>query len=60
MKYNHMFDVAFSVVTSNVWEDVTADELILALEDRIMYLKAHPNEIIESCGYCDDSYEMED
>jgi len=59
MKYNHMFDVAFSVVTSNECEDVTADELILALEDRISYLKANPNEIIESCGYC-DSYEMED
>ena len=56
MKYNHMYDVAFSIESNNEEEEVTVDELIKGLEKRIIQLK-HENDI-ESFGYC-DSFEID-
>lgn len=64
MKYNHLFDVAFGVVSDQ--EDpyeVTTEELIAALESRLAALKT--SDISDAYagaafGYCDDTYEVED
>jgi hypothetical protein len=40
MKYNHMYDVAFTIETNNRESDVTADELIEGLEKRLVQLKS--------------------
>lgn len=39
MKYDHLFDVAFSVQSDNDWEDVTPEEFIHALERRVADIK---------------------
>jgi hypothetical protein len=57
-KYNHMFDVAFTVVsTTKHWDKVPVSELIEGLQKRIDYLKANPFEADEVFGYS-DSYEV--
>ena len=57
-KYNHMFDVAFEVVSDNDWENVTPEEMIIALKRRITYLESLPSEeIMEAFGYS-DTYEI--
>jgi len=53
-KYNHMFDVAFTVDTEE--KDpykVKPFFLILALEKRVRYLKENPQECAEAFGYAD-------
>ena len=57
MKYNHMYDVAFSIESNNEEEDVTVDELIEGVEKRLVQLKSERD--IEAYGYC-DSFEIED
>ena len=51
MKYNHMYDVAFNFDSNNDEEDVTIDELIKAMEKRLLDLKSE--KCIESFGHCD-------
>jgi hypothetical protein len=36
---NHMFDVAFSLESTNKWEDVTNGEMIMALAKRLDALR---------------------
>ena len=59
---NHMFDVAFSLESTNKWEDVTNGEMIVALAKRLDALreeyrftrdKSHD----DAFGYS-DSYEV--
>tara|TARA_R110002020_G_scaffold109123_1_gene252623 strand:+ start:66 stop:242 length:177 start_codon:yes stop_codon:yes gene_type:complete len=56
MKYNHMFDVAFNFESNNDEENVTIDELIKAMEKRLLDLKSE--KCIEAFGHC-DTYEVE-
>jgi hypothetical protein len=64
--WNHMFDVAFSVVTTKENpDDVTIDELIVALEDRLQVLRTSSGAFDsgtdrEAFGCAGDSYLMED
>ncbi len=55
MTYNHMFTIAFTVVTPNNGENVTADELRKGLHNRLLNLAAG-DEIIEACGLPHDTY----
>ena len=57
-KFNAMFDVAFTIVTEHEnYEDIPVEDLIVALEKRVLYLKANPNEAIGAFGFS-DSYEI--
>lgn len=59
-KYNHAFDIAFSVETDNEGDKVTADELKAGLAQRLANLLASDDvEIIEACGLPFDTYENE-
>ena len=57
MKYNHMYDVAFTIESNNEEEGVTVDELIEGVEKRLVQLKSERE--IEAYGSC-DSFEIED
>jgi hypothetical protein len=53
-KYNHMFDVGFTVDSNQKdWEKVSVEELLLALEQRLIYLRQHPTEAAEAFGFSD-------
>mgnify|MGYP003640745318 FL=1 len=54
MKYNHMFDVAFSIESNNSEESVNIDEIINGLEKRLDFLRKERD--IEAFGLV-DSYE---
>lgn len=56
MKYNHMYDVAFTIETNNRESDVTVDELIEGLEKRLVQLKSE--RYVDAYGYC-DTFELE-
>jgi hypothetical protein len=59
-KFNHAFDIAFSIESDNVGEEVTAAELKAGLAKRLADLLASDDvEIIESCGLPYDTYENE-
>lgn len=59
-KYNHAFDLAFELESDNKSDDVTATELLAALEKRVEYLKSHPDEIVGACGLFDTIENEED
>jgi len=53
-KYNHMFDVAFTVESRHEdYYDVSVEALIEGLKKRLQYLIDHPSEAIEAFGYSD-------
>ena len=56
-EFNHMYDIAFSVVNSNEDGEVTGAEVRDAILDRLAELDN--DEILETIGYC-DTYEVED
>lgn len=58
-KYNHAFDVGFSLVNASPDGDATKEELLEAIEKRLTYLREHPEEVIEACGAPFDSHEEE-
>ena len=64
MKYNHLFDVAFGVISDKEDPyDVTTEELIEALEKRLTALKTTDRSDAYAAavfGYCDATYEEED
>lgn len=58
MKYNHMLDVAFTIVTPvENWEDIPVDDLVKALQQRVDYLRNNPADAAEAFGFS-DSYEV--
>jgi hypothetical protein len=57
-KFNHMYDIAFTVISdTDDGSDVTPAMLRAALLRRAVELAE--DEFIEACGLC-DTYEMED
>ena len=55
-EYNHMLDIAFTIETEESdWTKLTPNKLIAALQERIDYLKGHPEEVRSSIGH-NDSY----
>lgn len=59
MKYNTLFDVAFSVVHEGDPADVPVEVLLEALQKRIDLLKAKPDEAAGAFGI-NDSYEVDE
>jgi len=58
MKYNHMVDVAFSVVTTESDpRKISYNSMLIALTRRLAYLMEHKNE--EAFGF-NDSYEIQE
>lgn len=55
---NTMFDVAFTVEHTGEPEDVPREILLDALQRRVDYLRANPQEAAEAFGVC-DSYEVD-
>jgi hypothetical protein len=53
-----MFDVAFTVEHTGEPEDVPREILLDALQRRVDYLRANPQEAAEAFGVC-DSYEVD-
>lgn len=58
-RFNHAFDIAFSLENSSESGEATAEELLAALIKRVEYLREHKDEIVESCGTPFDSYEID-
>lgn len=61
-KFNHMFDVAFTVISDKVdGTKISSAELIKALKTRVLTLEAMTNEDerLEAFRLC-DTFEMED
>lgn len=53
-RYNTMFDVAFSLDHSyDDPYDIPVDVLIAALEQRLFFLRANPEEAKDAFGVCD-------
>lgn len=52
-KYNHAYDLGFSVQSDQ--EEATPQEILEAMEKRLNYLKANPDEVLEACGKIDSS-----
>lgn len=58
-RYNHMLDVAFTIESIAAdWTDIPVIKLIDALQQRVAYLQANPDDAAEAFGYS-DSYEVE-
>jgi hypothetical protein len=58
-RFNHVFDISFSVENTDPDGYATAEELIAALEDKLNEFKAYPQSIIEAAGASLDTYEVE-
>lgn len=59
-KFNHAFSIMFTVETTNHGQEVTERELINGLQKRLSDLKKVKGEIIEACGFPDDTYTFEE
>jgi|688.fasta_scaffold16366_13 hypothetical protein len=60
MRYNTMFDVAFTVNHDcEEPRDVPVGVLIDALQQRVRYLKQNPDDAAEAFGVC-DTYDREE
>jgi len=58
--YNHAFSIGFSLESQHEdFNKIGPYELIRALQRRVAYLRAHPDEALESIDNCFDSYEVE-
>lgn len=58
-KFDHAFDVAFSVISTNKVTDVTAAELLAGIKARVAYFEKNTEELVEACGAAFDSFETE-
>lgn len=57
-KYNTMCDVCFTVLHNHEDpKDITVEEHIAALQQRIAYLRNNPSDAVEAFGIC-DTYEI--
>lgn len=56
-KYDHMFDVAFTIQSDHDWDQVTPKEFLLALEKRVADIRAmyvaEPEQILECFSILD-------
>ena len=63
MKYNHAFDIAFTVVTENEGDKVTGAEMLRGIRERVASLIDEDPTLevfVEACGLPFDTYEEED
>lgn len=49
-KFDYIFDVGFSVKSNNAIDDLTPEEIIYAMEERVRYLRQNPSEVFEAVG----------
>ena len=57
-KYNHAFTIAFIVDSDNDDNEITADELIQGVLNRLSsIMKTGKEEMLEACGAAFDTYE---
>ena len=54
--YNHMFTIAFTVISKNDGDSVTPEELQAGLSERIRDLNSSPDEWVEACCPPADTY----
>jgi hypothetical protein len=60
MRYNSMWDVAFTVVTEHeAPHNVPKSVLVAGLRERLIYLEQHPEECAEAFGFS-DQYETDE
>jgi len=56
-KFNHVFDIGFSVSSNHEkGEDITAENFLEAIINRA-HQAYRDGELLESVGYCNDTYE---
>lgn len=56
-KYNHVYDIAFEVISDNEQaDDVTPEMLLSALRKRIEQIESN-GEVFEACGCPSDTFE---
>lgn len=52
-EFDHLFNVCFSISTNKRWEDLTAEDLLTAIEIRWRHLRASGDEVCESVEHID-------
>ena len=61
MRYEHLFDIGCSISTNKPFEELTAEELLAAIEHRLQTLRVSKNETLEAVGWVETvEYEVDD
>ena len=61
MRYEHLFDIGCSISTDKPFEELTAVELLTAIERRLQTLRVSKNETLEAVGWVETiEYEVDD
>lgn len=61
LRYEHLFDIGCSISTDKPFEELTAVELLAAIERRLSCLRTSKNETIEAVGWVETvEYEVDD
>jgi hypothetical protein len=47
-EFDHLFTIGFSISTNKHWDDLTAEDLLTAIEIRLRHLRACGDEVLES------------
>ena len=50
LRYEHLFDIGCSISTNKPFDELTAEELLAAIEHRLQTLRVSKNETIEAVG----------
>jgi hypothetical protein len=56
-KYNHAFSIAFEVLSDNEPHEVTANEIIVGILNKLTDFISNPSEAIENAGLPFDTFE---
>ena len=60
MRYEHLFDIGCSISTDKPFEELTAVELLTAIERRLQTLRVSKNETLEAVGWVETiEYEVD-
>lgn len=57
-RFDHLFSVGFSVLSDHRGEDVTAQEILDGLRERLKFLEANPDEVLEAVGLPEDTSDL--
>lgn len=61
MRYEHLFDIGCSISTNKPFEELTAEELLAAIERRLAAMRTSKSETIEAVGWIETvEYEVDD